>query len=118
VLGYAHYLRQSHRVIHLYTDVKLPGWTSKLPGPRFVSHNRGRLLPSAAPPSLNLDSISSESERTLPGAFRVIPWGHWHWPLVVSTPERAILELLDELTTRETFHDVDMLMEGLVDISP
>lgn len=118
VLGYAHYLRQSQRVVHLYTDAKLPGWISKLPGPRFVSHNRGRFLPPSAPPSLNLDSNPTESERTLPGAFRVIPWGQWNWPLVVSTPERAILELIDELPARETFHDVDMLMEGLVDISP
>ena len=118
ILGYAHFLRQSQRVIHLYTDAKLPGWLSKLPGQCFVSHNRGRFLPPGAPPSLNLASAVSEPEQTLAGAFRVIPWGQWNWPLVVSTPERAILELIDELPASETFHGIDMLMEGLVDISP
>jgi hypothetical protein len=38
--------------------------------------------------------------------------------LTVSTPERAILELLDELPQRESFHQVDMLMEGLTNLSP
>ena len=45
-------------------------------------------------------------------------WGQWDWPLVISTPERAILELIDELPNRETFHLVDVMMEGLVNISP
>ena len=37
---------------------------------------------------------------------------------MLSTPERAVLELLDGLPGRETFHQVDMLMEGLVGLSP
>ena len=41
-----------------------------------------------------------------------------NWPLTYSTPERAILELLDELPDRETFHQVDMLVEGLFSLSP
>ena len=38
--------------------------------------------------------------------------------MVVSTPERAILELLDELPHKESFHQADMLMEGLTSLSP
>lgn len=38
--------------------------------------------------------------------------------MVVSTPERAVLELLDELPERATFHDIDMIMEGLSTLSP
>ena len=34
------------------------------------------------------------------------------------TPERALLELLDELPGRESFHQVDMLMQGLTNLSP
>ena len=45
-------------------------------------------------------------------------FGDGDWPIVLSTPERAVLELLDELPGRETFHQVDMLMEGLVGLSP
>lgn len=38
--------------------------------------------------------------------------------MVLSTRERATLELLDELPGRETFHQADVLMEGLVNLSP
>jgi hypothetical protein len=46
------------------------------------------------------------------------PWGQSDWTLTVSTPERAILELLDEVPKRETFHQADVLMEGLRSLSP
>jgi len=36
----------------------------------------------------------------------------------MSSPERAVLELLDEVPQRETFHQADMLMEGLRNLSP
>ena len=38
--------------------------------------------------------------------------------MTLSTPERAILELLDELPLHESFHQVDKLMEGLTNLSP
>ncbi len=37
---------------------------------------------------------------------------------MLSTPERAVLELPDELPGGETFHQVDMLMAGLTGLSP
>ena len=46
------------------------------------------------------------------------PWGQWDWPLTLSAPERAVLELLDELPDHESFHQVDKLMEGLTNLSP
>lgn len=118
--GYAHYLPQSQQSIHLYCDEKLPSWLYKLPlGARFISHNRERLWargPSlATPPSL--DPVMTEGT-VLHGGFRVTHWGQWKWPLVISTPERAYLELLDELPRSETFHMADVIMEGLVNISP
>lgn len=47
-----------------------------------------------------------------------MPWGQWPWPLVISTPERAILEFLNELPDNESFHQADMLMEGLSTLRP
>ena len=38
--------------------------------------------------------------------------------MTVSTPERAVLELLDELPQHESFDQVDVLMEGLSDLAP
>jgi len=40
------------------------------------------------------------------------------WKLIMSLPERAVLELLDEVPRRETFHQVDMLVDGLRNLGP
>lgn len=120
--GYAHYLSYSQPAVHLYSDKKLPGWLDKLPvEPKFIHHNRTRFLPEfpstyeTLHPSRDKDS---DMDAALPGELRALRWGQWSWPLLVSTPERAILELLDELPDQETFHHADVLMEGLANLSP
>ena len=118
--GYAHYIPQSQNNIHLYCDEKLPSWLLKLPlEQKFITHNRQRLLPQSTQKNapLSLDTPSAEGA-LLEGEFRITHWGQWKWPLVMSTPERAYLELLDELPQGETFHMADVIMEGLVNISP
>lgn len=101
--GYAHYLPISSTEVHLYGDRRPPSWLDKLPLPsRFVFHRTARVFRSGPPKN------SSEEQ----------PWGHWNWPLTLSTPERAILELLDELPDQESFHQVDKLMEGVSALSP
>lgn len=118
--GYAHYLPQSQQGIHLYCDKKLPSWLHKLPlQEAFITHNRQRLwlnVESVQEP-LSLDTPPKEGA-ILPGELRILHWGQWHWPMVVSSPERAYLELLDELPKNDTFHTADVMMEGLVNISP
>ena len=118
--GYAHYLRQTQQDIHLYSATQLPGWLHKLPlDVRFITHNRTRFLPDTGLTGSGVSlSTNPEDHPMLPGALRVTQWGEWKWPLVISSAERAILELLDELPARETFHDVDMIMEGLANLSP
>lgn len=122
--GYAHYLPASPdiRSIHLYTEKKLPGWLSKFSGnAHFISHNRSRFL---SPIHLDEEALTLEYSRNdnevtpLSGGLIIMPWGHWKWPLVISSPERAILELMDELPRNESFHQVDMIMEGLVNLRP
>lgn len=118
--GYAHYLPQTQESIHLYSDKKLPAWVSKLDiAQAFIFHNRLRYLPKVElpPQALSLTERLSESE-VLDGALRIERWGQWKWPLVISMPERAYLELLDELPHKETFHMADVIMEGLVNLSP
>ncbi len=118
--GYAHYLPQSQKSIHLYCDKKLPAWVFKLEiDQSFIFHNRLRCFPKIElpPHKLSLTDQLSESEN-LDGALRITRWGQWKWPLVMSMPERAYLELLDELPQKETFHMADVIMEGLVNLSP
>lgn len=40
----------------------------------------------------------------------------WCWPLKVSSPERAILEALDELPAHATFDNLDMIFQGLTNL--
>ena len=119
--GYAHYVPRTQHAVHLYTDTKSPGWLSKLPVQvEFIIHNRHRFLPLVEQhiDALTLPGPDAGTEHVLSGALRLMYWQHLEWPLIMSTPERAILELIDELPHNETFHQVDVTMEGLVDLSP
>jgi len=123
--GYAHYLSQDRSEIHLHGPAKPPSWLTTLPlKERFVYHNSSPLfgadLEDVSFPSLVSDRAP---DARVAGSFqdaglRALPWGQWDWPLTVSTPERAVLELLDELPQRESFDQVDVLMEGLSDLAP
>lgn len=120
--GYAHYLTQFDQQVHLYSNSTLPGWLGKLTGDwTFVFHNRTRFLPKIEPvlddKLLHKQRRSTESY-ALRGGLRLSYWGEWKRPLIVSDVERAVLELLDELPNHETFHNVDKMMEGLVNVSP
>jgi hypothetical protein len=124
VQGFSHYLAQEVREVHLYGSVPLPTWVGKLPlKVTFRHHNSERLfanepvtrgLTSAA---FDLESARGWSADSIHGV-RDITWGSWNWPLTLSTPERSYLELLDELPSRETFHQADVVMEGLANLSP
>jgi hypothetical protein len=118
--GYAHYLAQEIKEVHLYGPKRPPTWLNQLRlTTRFVYHNDQKLFRKNAirRPLPNLD-WKPDSNTDVHDSLVVQPWGQWDWPLTVSTPERAILELLDELPRRETFHQADMLMEGLATLSP
>lgn len=117
--GFAHYLSGSHREVHLYRTGKPPGWVTKLKlENRFVFHNAERLFRP------RVSRLHANKDRTVGGrdllesSYIRQPWGQWEWPLKMSSPERATLELLDEIPQRETFHQVDVLMEGLSNLSP
>lgn len=97
--GFSHYLTSAPHEIHLYGPEHGPAWLHKLPlDVRFVYHNSAKLF--------------------RPQDFVTQPWGPWSWQLTLSSAERAILELLDELPDRESFHQVDKLFEGLANLSP
>ncbi len=78
--------------------------------PEFIIHNRSRLLPEVIDyrDRLTLDiNYTEEPKLSLPGSLKIDPWGHWHWPLVISTPERAILEVIDDIPNRISFDMVE-----------
>jgi hypothetical protein len=121
--GFAHYLSVAGaREVHLYGDERLPTWVGKLTlDTNFVFHNAKKLFKNkplagslgwhgSKPPTPSTESLRSDLVHQ--------SWGQWNWPLTMSSPERAVLELLDEVPERETFHQADMLVEGLRNLSP
>ena len=123
--GYAHYLPRELKEVHLYGPERPPNWVHKLPmRVRFLYHNDRKLF-SNQPIQHLVSDLSGNGLRDPGGhldsknaSLTVQPWGQWDWPLVLTTPERAVLELLDELPRRESFHQVDKLMEGMANLSP
>jgi hypothetical protein len=123
--GYAHYLIHETKEVHLYGPKRPPTWVNKLSiGVQFVWHNSGQLFREVTPrPESTLAELSSESKQNLlsdPQStnFAVQQWGQWTWSIILSSPERALLELLNELPDEESFHQVDKLVEGLANLSP
>lgn len=119
--GYAHYLSHEVKQVHLYGPKRPPGWLSNLSlGVRFTYHNDRKLFRNnlVASQLQNLTEAKKDAQKSVNDTLTKLPWGHWEWPLILSIPERALLELLDELPGRETFHQVDMLVQGLTNLSP
>jgi hypothetical protein len=122
--GFAHYITPETKDVHLYSPRQIPAWLNRLRMPvHFHFHNTGTLFKND-PISLGLTSVEwnlrdgGAGTEPTHGAFRSIPWGQWDWPLTLSTPERAILELLDGLPNHESFDQADKLMEGLATLRP
>lgn len=124
--GFAHYLMHETKTVHLYGSQRPPGWLHKLNLPqRFVYHNSASLFrddPNTQGPGSLAWDISSGSGRD-PSRFQgegvtTMAWGQWDWPLTLSQPERAFLEMLDELPRHESFHQADMIMQGAANFSP
>jgi hypothetical protein len=123
--GYAHFLPHTTTEVHLYGPRPLPAWLDRLPlEVRFVHHNSRRLFKNdpitygISSLTMNVLTHASASNDPLRQGLTFQPWGPWDWHLTLSTPERAILELLDALPARESFAQADALMEGLATLSP
>ena len=109
--GLTHYLSLSDiQEVHLYASKAPPNWIHSLPVKQeFVVHS-ANLIKAPASPGL---------ASALRGAsFIEQRWGMSDWSMLISTPERAILEVIDELPNKESFHQVDVLMEGLSNLRP
>lgn len=106
--GFGHYLAPSGpSVVHLYGKAAPPGWLAKLPLPQTFRFHRVQTLFRTLP------------DKPVPqdGTLRQLQVAS-EWPLMVSTPERALLEMLDELPGRESFDIADKMVEGLSALSP
>ena len=121
--GFAHYTSNGPpRELHLYADDGVPGWLEKLRvGTTFVFHNAPKLFPDepiTAGVGRAREVLADDGRDVVYGSLMWRRFSEVQWPVVLSTPERAVLELLDELPNRESFYQADALIEGLANLSP
>ena len=112
--GYSHYLSLGQRPrIHLYGDT--PSWLKRLPTKtKFVIHRRSLFgNDHSGINETNRDKSGNRSDDTNQKAVNV-----WRWPIKASSPERAILEALDELPKHASFDNLDKVFEGLTTLRP
>ena len=104
VRGHTHYLNLGEReTIFLYGS-DIPTWLKRLPT-RHVFKTRTRALFGGD--TAGIEKLSNRNGFT-----------DSRWPLTVSSPERAVLELINELPNKETFDTVDTLFQGLANLRP
>jgi hypothetical protein len=95
----------SERTVHFYAPEKEPTWLQKLNlGCKVVWHKSE---------SFWLPSLADVSNR-----FSDISWRDDLEPLKISCPEKALLELLENVPSTVSFDYADVLVQGLTSLSP
>lgn len=111
LFGHIHYLPLSGGgALHLYAQ-EYPAWLTRLPTKRrVVMHKRHPLF------SDSLIGIEKRDQKSDQDALQTV--GAMRWPVVASSPERAILEAINELPSHESFDNIDKLFESLLTLRP
>lgn len=126
--GFGHYARmRGAETIRLFGPVGLPAWTRALPVPEKFVARTDAMLEKLPTPRVWLDKqgrpIDEQgrpvNETTLgDSGLRISKWGESDWPLVYSTEERAILEMLQDVPEGESVYQANVMLQGMVNIRP
>lgn len=103
--GYSHYLPLGGIAPVWVYGADIPTWLAKLPLNSKVIIRKPTLFADA---TFGLTDGSINNDVMTPNV----------WQLVMSAPERAILEAIDELPENESFHNLDLIFEGLTTLRP
>lgn len=105
--GHVHYLALgAAEKIFIYGDA--PRWLANLPTNGLPLLRSTRLFKTAG---LGIEPLGAE-----PDGNHILFLQSW--TIRASTPERAIIEALDELPENESFHNIDAIFEGLTTLRP
>ena len=105
--GHGHYLRLGDlSPVHFYGES--PAWLERLPANTKILVHRLTLF---GDDNSGIDNASSEAEA-------VQSTTAWPWAIKASTPERAILEALDELPNHASWDNLDKIFESLTTLRP
>lgn len=111
--GFSHYLPLSGgKKIHLYGTARLPSWLGKLaPDLHFEWHNEWKLLGEKTM------SLTNQPD-PLKQYTNLQSWKEGKSELVISSPERALLELLLDVPNKVPFDHANQLIQGMTSLSP
>lgn len=123
--GLGHYVRMSGaETIFLYGPEALPAWVNKLDlQERFIVRNDAMFGNLRARRDAKGTPVDFHGKPLGPGGLadfglQQTAWGAWEWWLLYSSNERAMFELLQDVPTRESVYEADVLMQGLVNVRP
>ncbi len=107
--GLSHYLSLSeNKIVHLFGNDVLPEWVVNLDlNVKFVRHTTASLFPKNTELNKQFHPFTIERD-----------WDNDNRKLVLSSPERAYLEVLLDVAQNITFEHADQLMQGLTTLSP
>ena len=116
MLGFSHYLSMSSKKkIHLYGTAKLPAWVNDLSDDvSFEWHSEWELLG----PGKQAISHNGLLGDPLQKFTRQEPWKDGKDDLLISSPERALLEILMDVPKELSFEHADQLMQSMTNLSP
>lgn len=106
--GHTHYVMiGKSQPVHFYGNA--PPWLRRLPTTDKIILHRTTLF--GGDPVGIVDSTTPSKE---------VNWtvGVWNWPIMVSCPERAILELVADLRGNSDLEYVDLIFENLIRLRP
>jgi hypothetical protein len=93
--GFGHYLNMSPQIqIHLYSAKRLPKWINNLIPVAFVQHVSNFYFGIIS----NKDHLTANENYT-----QAHNWAEGKFPLIISIPERAILEVLEDVPEKTSF---------------
>jgi hypothetical protein len=107
--GLSHYLSLSeNKIVHLFGNDILPEWVVNLDlNVKFIRHTTNSLFAKKTEENKLLRTFTVERD-----------WDNDNRKLIISSPERAYLEVLLDVPQKITFEHADQLMQGLTTLSP
>lgn len=126
VLGRSHFVPLGKgRPVHLYGRQQPPSWAGKLALANPLRFTRDSLFDRAyalgVPTELQAKEAGGFDPGTRAAAIELgverTRWGEWDREYLIATPERAMLELLDDAPAKLSLEHADNLMAGMHDFS-
>lgn len=108
--GLGHYLNMSPQIqVNLYSDKPLSKWINNLIPVEFVQHAS----------KFHFGTISNKDHLTANENYtQAHNWAEGRFPLIISIPERAVLEVLEDVPEKTSFEHAEQLMQGMTTLSP